>query len=151
MSENSKPPRNYVWYRLAGKSEQAMRRVLEADRNGEKINQHELKELADTLGYTFAVEQQGPDCAYAVFPAIFGHPVSADDGFFLMAPIGYRKDANGETHFVPKDGEPLTEKEVNWLERWLFSAWCSSPPIIERRPKPLSSPPPPAPPSGPKP
>ncbi|MBC7324027.1 MAG: hypothetical protein H5T99_01780 [Moorella sp. (in: Bacteria)] len=150
MSENYK--RNYVWYRLAGKSEQALRRVMEIDRSGEQAPKQELRDLGEKLGYFFPVAQQGPDCTYAVFPAVFGYPSSLKDEFFLKAPIGYRKDATGETHFQPEDGETLTEKEADHLEMGLFPPQGGSIPIIERYPIPLTPAAPSAPPpSGPKP
>lgn len=151
MSETSEREQRYVWYRLAGKSEQAIRRAIEASKAGEQISEVEKNELAQTLGLKSPVAQYGRDTqgglyGLAVFPDTFGHPMGLKDEFYMACPIG-RTKAEEKTHFKPQDGIPLTEQEVDELERMLFPAWGGSVPIVSRDPIPLGPPPPPKPPA----
>ena len=134
------PKRNSVWYKLAGKSEQALRRAIEASQNGEELGANEKKELATLLGYYAPVAQTvcwfGPEEDYAVFPATFGHPFSNTDEFYMKCPIG-RTKAEEETHFVPEDGVALSDDEADKLEMALFPPQGASVPITEREPIPL--------------
>lgn len=151
MSENSERETSRVWYRLAGKSETAIRRAIEVSQSGEVLSDAERNELAETLGLKFPVAQYGQDkdgaFAYAVFPETFGHPFQSKDEFYMLCPVGRTKSAE-RTHFTPQDGVPLKEDEIIPLERILFAAWGGSVPIVSREPIPLqpAQPKPPAPP-----
>ena len=155
MSEASEREKRHVWYRLAGKSEQAIRRAIEVSKTGEAISEAEKNDLAETLGLKSPVAQYGQDTqggvyALAVFPDTFGHPMSLKDEFYMACPIG-RTKAEERTHFKPQDGIALTEQETDELERVLFPAWGGSVPIVSRNPIPLqpATPPKPPAPSGP--
>ncbi|GEM_PF-3129829 len=133
---------NRVWYRLTGKSEQAIRRSIEISESGIKAPMEEIHKLAEILGQKSPVLEYGGDesgqvRAYATYPEIFAHPSSGRDEFYMYCPVGYKKGENLQLvagHFIPEDGIEMSEEEAIGLERILFIPHGGSVPIVSKDP-----------------
>ncbi len=148
MSENSnndddnKPlaaNQNVKWYKLGGKSKDAILRSIELNEKG-NVDKREIDDLAGTLGLKFLVARTDTYYGYSAHaPEIFASPYPDEGEFYMMCPIGSgRKD--GETHFTPEDAIELSKEEQEQLEKGLFNAWSGAMPIIRKEPIALEEP-----------
>lgn len=124
---------NAVWYRLkSGPAYDAARHVIEHHR---EMNAEDKQAIGTILGQASGVIRNDRFLkgAAVIYPEIFSDPYGSED-LYVLSPVGLDSETYELTHFQPKGGEQMSDKDIERLETGLFAPHGGSLPVISRPP-----------------
>lgn len=126
---------NVRWFRLGGKTQEALLRTIELTDKDETPSKDELNRLANCLGMKFMVARN--DTFYGLSahrPEVFKSPIPSEENtFYMLCPRGDNKTGS-DVSFIPEDSVELNEEEINLLQNGLFMPWGQATPVLQVEP-----------------